>query len=174
MDELNVTGKECTGVDFTGGGKCDGTIKFEGENTYGKPARRRPNFVLRIRPSEDDKKEKQFARPEHVDQILNYLEKKDEEKPESPAEQLGEHPTRKIRFIERSTLPETTTATCWYVEFNGPYDNNNPKHGRQPHVMIQKGHRVPEIGKIYELVALQQWGGAVSYTHLTLPTILLV
>ena len=94
LDELNVTGKECTGVDFTGGGKCDGTVKFEGENTYGKPARRRPNFVLRIRPSEDDKKEKQFARPEHVDQILNYLEKKDEEKPEIPVEQLKEYPTR--------------------------------------------------------------------------------
>ena len=73
LDELNVTGKECTGIDFTGGGKCDGSIKFEGENTYGKPARRRPNFVLCIRPSEDDKKEKQFAKPEHVDLSLIHI-----------------------------------------------------------------------------------------------------
>lgn len=126
----------------------------------------RPNFVLRIKPSGDGqkkKKEKQFTKPEHLHQILNYLDKQGDGEPEIPGERLARHPTRKIKFTERSILPENTNATAWYVEFNGPYDNYNPKHGRRPHVVIQKGHRIPEVGKIYELVALRKIGGAYAW-----------
>ena len=165
LDELNVTGKTCTSIDFTGGGKCDGSVKFEDKNTYGRSTFKRPNFILRITPSEDGKEkaqEKQFMKPGHVQEILRYLQHENGE-PEITGKELAKHPTRKVKFIEKSTLPESADATAWYVEFDGPFDNYNPKHGRRPHVMIQKEHVTPEVGKIYELTELQKLGNAYAW-----------